>query len=935
MTPERWQMVRGILESAMELHPTERDAFLVRECASDPSLRKDVDEMLSVQGRLDPGFLESPAAGQVQFSSARATSNPILAAGRRLGPYEVHILIGSGGMGEVYRARDTRLNRTVAIKVIPQALASDPARRQRFEREARAVAALQHPNICTLHDVGHQDGTHYLVMEYLEGETLAARLRKGRLTLDLTLRYGIEVADALDAAHRKGVVHRDLKPGNIFITTHGEAKVLDFGLAKLDEPEPVADSSVETATDEKVLTTPGVAMGTAPYMSPEQARGEDLDARTDIFSLGAVLYEMATGKMAFPGKTTAMVHKAILDETPPPPSAVVPSLPDQLDHDVGKALEKDRDLRYQSAAELRADLNRLKRDTTSGKVATTIAKSKPRWRWLILAGAAVVLLAAGGFWYVSHPLPPPRITGYSQITYDGREKDFGGTDGNRLYFTRKSPSAISQVAVSGGETVDLPFAIPAPLPWGATLMDISPDGSNALIGTVNEEHSTPQLWVAPVLGGAPRRLDDGGGGSFSPDGSSVIYSTPGGDIFMIRTDGTGKHKLANVPSGAWSFRWSPDGKVIRFTKDDQLWEMSADTTGAHPLLPAWNTGVVAAWGRWTPDGRFFVFVAGNDQIWALDERHSLFRGPPSVPIQVTSGPIHWGNPIPGRDEKTIYADGTILQGELTRIDPKTGNSQPLLGGISAEFASYSPDGKFVAYVTYPWDDLWRANADGTGRLQLTHSPGSVTNPRWSPDGKEIAFTSMSRDGRFSIRRISALDGSPQWLISEDTADLGDPTWSPDGKKILFNWSMRGQPKKDLRIVDLETHQATILPGSDGMESPRWSRDGRYILALTQPRTEVPIFDSTTRQWHRIPVGGVQFPSFSQDSRYIYFLRLGSDAGVFRIPVAGGKEERVVDMTKWHLAGQWGFWMNLDLTDAPMVLRDTGTDDLYALTLEDN
>jgi serine/threonine protein kinase len=412
MTPERWQMVRGILQSAMELHPDERGVFLDRECASDPSLRKDVDEYLSIEGKLDTDFLESPAVQHVELpATASSSGDSILAKGTRLGPYEVQALLGSGGMGEVYRARDTRLNRTVAIKLIPQALASDPARRQRFEREARAVAALQHPNICTLHDVGHQDGTHYLVMEYLEGETLAARLRKGRLTLDLTLRYGIEIADALDTAHRRGIVHRDLKPGNIFITAHGEAKVLDFGLAKLDEPKPVADTSAETASSEKLITTPGLAMGTAPYMSPEQARGEDLDARSDIFSLGAVLYEMATGKMAFSGKTTAMVHKAILDETPTPPSKVVPSLPDQLDHIVGKALEKDRDLRHQSAADLRADLNRIKRDGTSGRPVISIPqadggsrpvsvpKSFRKVRWLAGISFLLVAIALLAWWY--------------------------------------------------------------------------------------------------------------------------------------------------------------------------------------------------------------------------------------------------------------------------------------------------------------------------------------------------------------------------------------------------------------------------------------------------------------------------------------------------------------------------------------------------------
>ena len=395
MTPERWQIVRGILQSAMELRPTERAALLDRECASDPTLRKDVDEYLSIEGKLDSGFLESPAAAQFTPASTTDAGITLLGLGMRLGPYEVQALLGVGGMGEVYRACDTRLNRTVAIKVIPQALSTDPARLQRFEREARAIAALRHPNICTLYDIGHQEGIRYLVMEYLDGETLARRLQKGRIPLDQTLRYGAEVADALDAAHRKGIIHRDLKPANIFLTAHGEPKVLDFGLAKLDEPEPQAHTSGEMATCEKLLSVPGVAMGTAPYMSPEQARGEDLDSRTDIFSLGAVLYEMATGKMAFPGKTTAMVHQAIFDETPRPPSQLVPSLPAQLDYIVSKALEKDRDLRYQSAGDMHADLNRLKHYRISGRITATSSNANSRLAQIVKSTMAKRLMLAG------------------------------------------------------------------------------------------------------------------------------------------------------------------------------------------------------------------------------------------------------------------------------------------------------------------------------------------------------------------------------------------------------------------------------------------------------------------------------------------------------------------------------------------------------------
>ena len=264
----------------------------------------------------------------------------MLTAGTKLGPYVVQSLLGVGGVGEVYKARDTRLNRTVAVKVLPQSLSADPVRRQSFEREARAISALQHPQ--HLHPLRHWfSGRHeYLVMEYLEGATLADWLSKGRLPLEQTLRYATEVADALDGAHRRGIVHRDLKPANIFLTTHGETKVLDFGLAKLGEGNASSDKPDLAVTAPEALTSPGVAMGTVAYMSPEQARGNELDARTDIFSLGALLYEMATGKPAFPGKTSAIVFKAILDGTPMPPSQVAPSLPPQLDQIVAKALER-------------------------------------------------------------------------------------------------------------------------------------------------------------------------------------------------------------------------------------------------------------------------------------------------------------------------------------------------------------------------------------------------------------------------------------------------------------------------------------------------------------------------------------------------------------------------------------------------------------------
>jgi Tol biopolymer transport system component len=552
--------------------------------------------------------------------------------------------------------------------------------------------------------------------------------------------------------------------------------------------------------------------------------------------------------------------------------------------------------------------------------------------WALAGGATLAVVLAVALWYLRRPLPPPRITAYTQITHDGRAKYVGGTDGSRVYFTEFSPSQIALVGVNGGEIALLPLEIPA---VELHLMDISPDGSNALVGGFELNHSVPVQWVVPVLGGAAKRLEDGGGETFTPDGGSVVYSNLSGEIFKVHIDGSDKRKLTSVGSGARGLRWSPDGKVARFSKDDGLWEMTTDGAAVHRLLPNWNGRFPPCCGKWTHDGNFYLFLA-DGELWALDERRSLFRQPSAVPIQLTSGPLQWGTPIPARDGKTIFADGFAPRGELSRIDLKTGAIQPYLGGISAEFVSFSPDGKSVAYVTFPEGILWRANRDGSNRVQLTQPPNHVVNPRWSPDSKEIVFITETPAGRDSIRRVSAVDGAPLWLMSEEPAEMHDANWSPDGKKILFARSAGhgfATGKRDLRIVDLETRQVTVVPGSDEMWSPRWSPDGRYVVAFRGVTGDLPLFDFATQKWRNLSSDGdAEYPSFSRDSRFIYFLRLGRDQGVFRIAVASGGVERVVNMTDWHLTG--GYSMSLDPTDAPLVLRDTGSDDIYALTLEE-
>jgi hypothetical protein len=296
------------------------------------------------------------------------------------------------------------------------------------------------------------------------------------------------------------------------------------------------------------------------------------------------------------------------------------------------------------------------------------------------------------------------------------------------------------------------------------------------------------------------------------------------------------------------------------------------------VLPNWREGAFQCCGRWTADGRFYLFLGAGKQIFAIDERRGLFRRPSSLPIQLTNGPIQWGSPIPGKDEKRVFLDGAALRGELSRIDLKTGSSRPFLGGISAEFVSFSPDGSHVAYVAFPEGTLWKANRDGSNRIQLTQPPDYVMVPRWSPDSSEILFQTRGPNGHESIHRISAADGRLLWLLSEESADkqMQSANWSPDGTKVLYGMGPGtgfSPIRQDLRIVDLKSRQVTMVPGSEGRWSPRWSPNGRYIAALWggPPQAGLPIFDFATQQWHTLPVtSNVEFPSFSSDSRFIYF-----------------------------------------------------------------
>lgn len=569
-----------------------------------------------------------------------------------------------------------------------------------------------------------------------------------------------------------------------------------------------------------------------------------------------------------------------------------------------------------------------------------------RRRWLPAATVLAVGLAVL-IWYLRRPLPPLRISEYTQITHDGRHKALFGTDGIRFFLDRyPSSQPLVQVAISGGEIAPIPVLLPNP--W---VVDVSPDGTSFLI--TSSDGNRGSLWSVGALGSSLRHLTDGdiGGAAWSPDAKSVVYSTSNGDLDVMRNDGTEAHRLTSVPyhTGSPYFEqisWSPDGSAIRFDRNNKIFEVSPDGSGLHPFLPGWRPGSWQCCGRWTPDGKSFLFLSWDgptspyeslppSQIWVLNERRGPLRGAPAKPVQLTSGPIRWGRPVPSRDGKKIFARGVILNGELERLDAQSHQLRPYLGGVSAEAASFSKDGRFVAYVTFPEGILWRAHRDGSNPTRLTDPPLYPTSPNWSPDGTQILFSSADAAGSPKGYFISSEGGIPRSLLPGNMDEQGNPNWSRDGRKIAFDsWETAGGTSRQvIRILDLASHQITTLPGSPGINTPCWSPDGRFIAGLTLNTSDLAVFDLETQRWLMFHQGPTNFFAWSRDGRFIYFMRVVGDSGVFRIRSSGGKEELIVDLNGFRHTGVDLNWMGLDPEDAPLLLRDAGGDDIYSLTLE--
>jgi serine/threonine protein kinase/Tol biopolymer transport system component len=878
MTPESHRKICDIYYSASEITPAERPAFLDEACGGDEALRREVESMLAARDRAGDYF--AAPAMEVAAGLMAEENYPSL-AGQSLGHYQVLSLIGAGGMGEVYLAEDTRLRRKVALKLLPAQFMRDADRARRFEREARAASSLNHPNIITIFEVGQVDGRHFICAEYIEGQTLRRRLAGDQLKLHETLDVAVQIASALTSAHAAGIFHRDIKPENIMLRHDGLVKLLDFGLAKLradGETEGQRDGGTDLQRDGAMerhpvssspghsgslslrppvsislpLSTTGVAMGTLQYMSPEQARGEKVEGRSDIFSLGIVLYQMITGWPPFEGETSDEVIAAILEREPPPLAQYAREAPAELQRIVTKALRKKREDRYQAAPDLLLDLKALKEEMELETKGLRRRRSKARAaRHITTTVIALMIMVAAAIAIkrlIGKPTIPfqkvdiTRLTNnrniaLSEISPDGKYIAYVDREkGNSSLLLRQVATDSVQEIVPPAMVVysDLAF---------------SADGGYVYFVRSPDKTSAPRaLYRVPVLGGSPVKLIDDLYYHFtlSPDGSQIAFARrrfSEGKIaiamMIANANGSGERRLAARASNEpYEFpAWSPDGEVIVCTNGPPgregnqrgITELRVKDGAERSLTSQKWQGV----GRkvWMPDGSGLFFDAytaekQRRQIWYLPY-------PGGEPRPVTIGLDHCGHISLTADLKIMLCSQQNLISDIWSLpEGDTSRARKLSAGRGPSLA---PDGRIVYESDFDGDrDVWMMNQDGTGRKNLTSAPGRDGSPRVTPDGRYILFTSV-RSGAPEIWRMEIDGSNPVQLTRSGNAQMSDI--SPDGKWAFYGTS-RGFEK-----VPIAGGEPVAFTSKHSMLYPSVSPDGKliaYYYSEKQPGAKVKI-----------------------------------------------------------------------------------------------
>lgn len=905
MNPELWKQVDEMLDAALELPPAEREGFVATACDGNDELRREVLSLLRAQEQAGT-FLAGSAMRAAAQALARESGGGARGSleGLEVGNYRIEKLLGAGGMGEVYLASEARLNRKVALKILPPEFVADAERVTRFEREARAVSALNHPNLVTIHDLGSLDGLHYIAMEYVEGQTLR-ELAAGRLKLKEILSVVAQAAEALAAAHRAGVVHRDVKPENIMVRADGYVKVLDFGLAKLLEASTDVDAAAETQA--------GAVMGTLAYMSPEQAAGEPLDARTDVWSLGVVLYELATGRKPFAGSNRRETFNAILSEEPVPATETVPELPSELDHVLSKALEKDRELRYQTASDLRADLKRLGREIDSSPssgasarkssgVRRVAALTRTRATPLLVIAGLLLLVAASfvGWRYLSSRRDAPdwsrathiQLTDeagtefHPSLAPDGKTFVYSSDQAGNfdLYLQRvggKNPSNLTKDSAADDSQ-------PA----------FSPDGERIAF---RSEREPPGVYVMGATG-ENLRLVAGGAfhPSWSPDGREIAYSLRGRDAPDVRNATPSQIWVVNVESGAKRLlcemdamqpSWSPHGARVAFwfmpTSVGRSDVATVPAAGGEPVVV--TKDATTNWNPvWSPDGRYLYFASdrsGSMSFWrvAIEEETGHVLSEPEPVGTQSKYSRHLGFSRDGRRMIYVQTDNqsNIQAADFdARAEKVVGEPRWVTRGDRVVVRpELSPDGRqFVMRVPRrTQDDIALVNRDGTNWRDLTDDKYFDRYPRWSPDGKRVAFMS-DRSGIYEIWTIDAEGTNLRQLTYNSPPNTSFPIWSPDGARLLYRKEGTHNLIIDLgKTWDAQTPEQLPPPPNPGdlFVVWDWSPDGRKLCGtLTDASgTVVSFYSLDTGRYEKVGDLNGQ-PFWLPDSRRLVFSHEG-------------------------------------------------------------
>jgi len=802
--------------------------------------------------------------------------------GQTISHYHIVEKLGGGGMGVVYKAEDTTLGRLVALKFLPEELAGDADMMERFRREARLASTLNHPNICTIYEIGQQDGHYFIAMELLQGQTLSSLIANKPLSINRVVDLGIQVTDALDVAHSAGIIHRDIKPANIFVTTKGQAKVLDFGLAISAQRRRVGAgandaTSLESAADH--LTAPGTTIGTVAYMSPEQALGEELDARTDLFSLGVVLYEMTTGILPFKGATSAAIFNAIINQAPIAPGRVNPGVPTKLEEIISKALEKKRELRCQSAAELNADLKRLRREIESGSQTRTVSPVPQPMRSRVLLWAVVFILTV-------------LAAGYSlRNQFDGNSHSL-------------SAAKLVQLTTTQG-LHEFPV-------W-------APDGKR--IAYSQEVNGFQKVFVKP-LQGEPQQLTDGNSDDiqsrWTPDGQGILFvrsnqprgklepgdvfgQYDGGDVWRKDLASAREEKFLD---NAFNPSFSPDGKLLAvdasWAGPRRIWLVDAQGHNPQQITSDSSEAVDHLEPNWSTDGKSIVFQNLERTKFSIKVVNVATRAIRAL----TDGRFHDLNPVWSRSGKYIYFSSdrgggmNIWRIEISGTGQPTGAPQQVTMGSGQDVQlATSLNGKRLAFSILRQNaDLWRLPVSPETGVAIGNPEEVLASTRedsrgsWSPDGAQIAFNS-DRSGDMNIYIHSLLEGASRQITTGPGGDF-QPQWSPDGKRLVFFSSRAGNA--DVWLVDLVNNSLKQLTSDAALEiNPFFSPDGANIVFQSDRsgRLEVWVMNSDgshQRQLSRIGVMG-HFLRWSHDGEDVIFrCPCGGKPQTYQVSLQGGE-----------------------------------------------